>query len=54
MNELEQLMQTVQIYIYQQTGQKVRIYLRNVADINKLKQAHEYILNKQNNKNTKI
>ena len=52
MNELEQIMQVVQIYIYEKTGKKTRIYLRNVGDINKLKQAYNYIKENQHNKNT--
>jgi hypothetical protein len=52
MNELEQIMQVVQIYIYEKTGKKTRIYLRNVGDINKLKQAYNYIKQNQHNKNT--
>jgi hypothetical protein len=51
MNELEQIMQVVQIYIYEKTGKKTRIYLRNVGDINKLKQAYNYIKENQHNKN---
>jgi tRNA U34 5-carboxymethylaminomethyl modifying GTPase MnmE/TrmE len=52
MNELEQLMQVVQIYIYKKTGKKTRIYLRNIRDINLLKQAYEYIQKNEHNKNT--
>ena len=52
MNELEIMMQCVQIYIYQKKGVKVRIYLRDIRDINMLKQAYDYIQQNQDNKNT--
>ena len=50
MNDLELMMQAVQIYIYQKTGKQVRIYLRNIHDINLLKQAYDYIQQNQHNK----
>ena len=50
MNDLEIMMQAVQIYIYQKKGVKVSIYLRNMHDINLLKQAYNYIQKNQHNK----
>ena len=41
MNDIEVMMQCVQIYIYQKKGVKVRIYLRDIRDINMLKQAYD-------------
>ena len=52
MSDLEVMMQCVQIYIYQKKGVKVRIYLRDIRDINMLKQAYEYIKKNEHNKNT--
>jgi hypothetical protein len=52
MNDLEIMMQAVQICIYQKKGVKVRIYLRNIRDINMLKQAYDYIQKNDHNKNT--
>jgi len=52
MNDLEIMMQTVQIYIYQKKGVKVRIYLRDIRDINMLKHAYDYIIKNEHNKNT--
>ena len=52
MNDLEVMMQCVQIYIYQKKGVKIRIYLRDIRDINMLKQAYDYIQQNQDNKNT--
>ena len=52
MSDLEVMMQCVQIYIYQKKGVKVRIYLRDIRDINMLKQAYEYIQKNEHNKNT--
>ena len=52
MNNLEVMMQAVQIYIYQKKGVKVRIYLRDIRDINMLKEAYDYIQKNQHNKNT--
>jgi len=52
MNDLEIMMQAVQIYIYQMKGVKVRIYLRNIRDINLLKEAYDYIQKNAHNKNT--
>lgn len=50
MSELEIMMQAVQIYIYQKKGVRVRIYLRDIRDINMLKQAFDYIQKNQHNK----
>ncbi len=48
-------MQCVQIYIYQKKGEKVRIYLRDIRDINMLKQAYDYIQkNEHNNESIQI
>ena len=52
MNDLEIMMQAVQIYIYQKKGVKVRINLRDIRDINMLKQAYDYIQKNEHNKNT--
>jgi len=52
MNDLEIMMQAVQIYIYQMKGVKVRIYLRDIRDINMLKQAYDYIQKNGHNKTT--
>jgi hypothetical protein len=52
MNDLEVMMQCVQIYIYKKKGVKVRIYLRDIRDINLLKHAYEYIQKNEHNKNT--
>jgi len=52
MNDLEVIMQCVQIFIYQKKGVKVRIYLRDIRDINLLKQAYDYIQQNEHNKNT--
>lgn len=52
MNDLQVMMEAVQIYIYQKKGVKVRIYLRDIRDINLLKQAYDYIQQNQYNKNT--
>ena len=52
MNDLEVMMQAAQIYIYQKKGVKVRIYLRDIRDINMLKQAYDYIQKNEHNKNT--
>jgi hypothetical protein len=51
MNDLEIMMQCVQIYIYQKTGKQVRIYLRDIRDINMLKHAYEYIQKTQTTNN---
>jgi hypothetical protein len=40
----------VQIYIYQMKGVRIRIYLRDIRDINLLKEAFNYIQQKQHNK----
>jgi hypothetical protein len=50
MNDLQIMMEAVQIYIYQKKGVRVRIYLRNIRDINMLKQAYDYIQKNENNK----
>jgi len=50
MNDLQIMIQAVQIYIYQKKGVRVQIYLRNIHDINLLKQAYDYIQQNQNNK----
>ena len=50
MNDLQIMMEAVQIYIYQKKGVKVRIYLRNIHDINLLKEAYDYIQKNENNK----
>lgn len=52
MNDLQIMMEAVQIYIYQMKGVRVRIYLRDIRDINMLKQAYDYIQKKQHNKTT--
>ena len=52
MSDLEIMMQCLQIYIYQKKGVKVRIYLRDIRDINMLKQAYDYIQKNEHNKNT--
>jgi hypothetical protein len=52
MNDLEIMMQVVQQYIYQKKGVKVRIYLRDIRDINMLKQAYDYIIKNEHNKTT--
>jgi len=52
MSDLEIMMQSVQIYIFQKKGEKVRIYLRDIRDINMLKQAYDYIQKNEHNKNT--
>ena len=52
MNDLEVMMQCVQIYIYQKKGVKIRIYLRDIRDINMLKQDYDYIQQNEHNKNT--
>lgn len=54
MNDLEVMMQTVQIYIYEKKGVKVRIYLRDIRDINMLKEAYDHVIKTRNNKNTNI
>ena len=50
MNDLQIMMEAVQIYIYQKKGVRIRIYLRDIRDINMLKQAYDYIQKKENNK----
>jgi hypothetical protein len=50
MNDLQIMMEAVQIYIYQKKGVRVRIYLRDIRDINMLKQAYDYIQKNENNK----
>jgi len=52
MNPLQEMMQTVQMYIYEMKGVKVRIYLRDIRDINMLKQAYDHVIKTRNNKNT--
>jgi hypothetical protein len=52
MNDLQIMMEAVQIYIYQKKGVKVRIYLRDIRDINLLKQAYDYIQKNEHNKTT--
>ena len=54
MSELEVMMQAVQMYIYEKKGVKIRIYLRDIRDINLLKHAYDYIIKNQNTKNTNI
>jgi hypothetical protein len=50
MNDLQIMIEAVQIYIYQMKGVRVRIYLRDIRDINLLKEAFNYIQQKQHNK----
>jgi hypothetical protein len=50
MNDLQIMMDAVQIYIYQKKGVRVKIYLRNIRDINLLKEAYDYIQKNENNK----
>ena len=50
MNDLQIMMEAVQVYIYQKKGVRVRIYLRDIRDINMLKQAYDYIQKNENNK----
>ena len=51
MNDLEIMMQVVQLYIYEKKGVKVRIYLRDMRDINMLKHAYDYIQKTQTTNN---
>ena len=50
MNDLQIMIEAVQIYIYKMKGVRVRIYLRDIRDINLLKEAFNYIQQKQHNK----
>lgn len=54
MNPIELMMHTVQDYIFKKKGVKIIIYLRDINDINKLRQAYEHVLTTRNNKNTNI
>jgi hypothetical protein len=50
MNDLQIMMNAVQVYIYEKKGVRVRIYLRDIRDINLLKEAYDYIQKNQHNK----
>ena len=52
MTDLEIMMLEVKRYIWENKGVNVKIYLRNIADINKLKEVYHWIQNNSNNKNT--
>ena len=50
MKDLGVMINAVQVYIYEKKGVRVRIYLRDIRDINLLKQAYDYIQQNQHNK----
>jgi hypothetical protein len=52
MTDLEIMMLEVKRYIYERKGVNVQIYLRDIRDINMLKQAYQWIQDNANNKNT--
>jgi hypothetical protein len=52
MTDLEIMMLEVKRYIWEKKGVNVQIYLRNIRDINMLKELYEWIQQNANNKNT--
>jgi hypothetical protein len=52
MTDLEVMMLEVKRYIYEKKGVNVKIYLRNIRDINMLKELYNWIQQNANNKNT--
>jgi hypothetical protein len=52
MTDLEVMMLEVKRYIWERKGVNVTIYLRNIRDINMLKELYEWIQKNGNNKNT--